>query len=153
MTRYFAYGSNLVTERMHERGAAFAAARPAVLRDHQLRFDKAGRDGTARANVGRAVGGQVFGVVYDLRREGLEALKLYEVGYDLAEVLVECPRPDGGVEVVTARTFVARPDRRTEAPPSRGYVELILEGMRQHQLPDAARADVERAAGLGPLQR
>lgn len=153
MIRYFAYGSNLMTERMRERGAEFAAARPGVLRDHQLRFDKLGRDGTARANVGRVVGGRVHGVVYDLRREGLEALKLFEVGYDVAEVLVECPRPDGGVEVLPARTFVARPDRRTDAPPARGYVDLILRGIEQHGLPDAARADVEQAAGLGPLGR
>lgn len=146
MVRYFAYGSNLMAERLRERGVGFVSARPAVLRDHRLAFDKAGRDGSGRANVIRALGGQVHGVLYELTLDALDTLKLFEAGYDLADVLVECARLDGGVEVLPARTFVARADRRTEAPPTRGYVATILEGMRQHGLPEPARDEVARAA-------
>jgi hypothetical protein len=135
-----------MAERMRERGAEFLSARPAVLRDHRLAFDKAGRDGTGRANVARALGGQVHGVLYEVMPEGLETLKLFESGYDLVDVLVECGRLDGGVEVLPAKTFVARADRRTDAPPARSYVATILEGMRQHGLPQPARDDVARAA-------
>jgi len=146
VVRYFAYGSNLMAERMRERGAEVVSARPAVLRDHRLAFDKAGRDGTGRANVTRVLGGQVHGVLYELTPDGLDTLRIFESGYDLVDVLVECSRLDGGVEVLSAKTFVARANRRTEAPPARSYVSTILEGMRQHGLPEPARDEVLKAA-------
>lgn len=141
-TRYFAYGSNMVAERMRERGAPFLAARPAVLRGHRLVFDKRGFDGSARANVAPAPGAQVHGVVYDLEEGGLEALRGFESGYDLVEVQVELL--DGGGHLA-ARMFVARPDRRTNAPPTRSYLNLILQGRSEHGLPEEARAEVEAA--------
>lgn len=150
MTRYFAYGSNLLTARMRERGAAFARARPAILRGHRLVFDKRGFDGSARANVAPDAGGVVHGVVYDLPGEGLEALRGFEGGYDLAEVQVEVSTEEGGVELLGAAVFVARPDRRTGAAPTRAYVSLILEGLAEHGLPPPAREAVERAAGRPP---
>jgi len=146
MVRYFAYGSNLLGERMRERGAEYFSARPAVLRDYRLTFDKPARDGTARANVRRAIGARVHGVLYELARGGLEALQLFQAGYELADVLVECTRVDGGVEVLTARTFMARAERPAAAPPAPSYVSTILEGVRQHGLPEPARDDVLRAA-------
>jgi hypothetical protein len=149
--RYFAYGSNLMSERMRERGAEILSARPAVLRDHRLAFDKAGRDGSGRANVVRVLGGQVYGVLYEVTQAGLETLRIFESGYDLVDVLVECARPDGGVEVLAAKTFMARADRRTDAPPSRGYLATVLEGIREHRLPEPARDEVERA--LEPKKR
>jgi hypothetical protein len=148
--RYFAYGSNLVVERMRERGAEFLAARPATLRDHALVFDKRSRDGSSRANVSRAADRRVFGVLYDLGAEALEALRQYEGGYDLVDVLVEATRHDGRIEVLPAKTFMARPDRRTDAPPAPRYVDLILQGVEDHQLPEAARREVRRAAGRDP---
>jgi gamma-glutamylcyclotransferase (GGCT)/AIG2-like uncharacterized protein YtfP len=145
VTRYFAYGSNMVVERMQERGAPFTAARPAVLRGHRLVFDKRGFDGSARANVAPAPGGLVHGVLYDLEAGALEALQGFESGYDLQSVEVEVEGPDGPVRA-TAKTFVARPDRRTSAPPARTYLALIIQGLEEHGLPAAARAEVERAA-------
>jgi gamma-glutamylcyclotransferase len=150
VTRYFAYGSNLVIERMRERGADFTAARPAVLRDHRLVFDKRSSDGTSRANVERSVGARVYGVVYEMAADGLRALQQFESGYDLVEVLVQSARADGGVEVVPAKTFLARPDRRISADPSKSYLHMILEGARQHGLPDAAREEILRAAKRKP---
>ena len=153
MTRYFAYGSNLVTERMRERGAAFTAAQPAVLRGHRLVFDKRGFDGSGRASLARAAGGQVHGVLYDLPREGLEALKVFETGYDLVAVQVEVDG-EGRPALVPALAFVARPDRRTTAPPARSYLSIILQGLEEHGLPKAARDEVERAAsGPAPAGR
>ena len=37
------------------------------------------------------------------------------------------------------------PQRRTAAAPLQSYVALILQGLREHQLPEAARLEVERA--------
>lgn len=145
MTRYFAYGSNLVADRMRERGAPFRTARPAVLHGHRLAFDKRGFDGAGRANVVPAEGGRVHGVLYELDEAGLEALRGFESGYDLVEVQVEFTG-DGGGHRVPALVFVARSDRRTHAPPTRTYVGLILQGLADHGLPDEARAEVERAA-------
>lgn len=150
MTRYFAYGSNLVVERMQERGAPFTAARPAVLRGHRLVFDKRGSDGSARANVTPWADGRVYGVVYDLPPGGLETLQVFEGGYDLVAVQLEVTTADGGAKPLAAMTFVARPDRRTAAPPARSYVALVLQGVAEHGLPASARAEVEQAAARGP---
>ncbi len=145
MTRYFAYGSNLVIERMEERGAGFTAASPAVLRDHRLVFDKRGFDGSARANVVPSKGSRVHGVLYELADGALEVLRGFESGYDLVEVQVELLGDDAPGHR-TAWVFVARPDRRTTKPPTRSYVGLIIQGLEEHRLPAEARAEVERAA-------
>jgi len=144
-TLYFSYGSNLSLARMRERGLPAAGARPAVLRDHRLVFDKPGRDGAARANVRLAPGGRVHGVVYAISRDDLDRLRQFEGGYDLEEALVEAGRPDGGVDILAVRLFVARGDGRGLAPPSRLYVETILEGIRDHRLPPEAATEVRRA--------
>jgi hypothetical protein len=60
-------------------------------------------------------------------------------------VEVELAGPEGGAKV-PASLFVARPDRRTNAPPTRSYVALILQGLEEHGLPPEARAQVELAA-------
>ncbi|MBK9518389.1 MAG: gamma-glutamylcyclotransferase [Anaeromyxobacter sp.] len=157
MIRYFAYGSNLMVDRMRERGAAFSEARPAVLRDHCLVFDKRSADGSARANVERSPGDCVHGVIYRMALDGLEALRQFESGYDLVDRQVEAARPQGGVEALAVKVFVARSDRRTSAPPQRRYVALILQGLAEHGLPEEARHEVERAlarkvpgGGAGP---
>lgn len=145
MTRYFAYGSNLVVERMRERGAPFRAARPALLRGHRLVFDKRGFDGSGRANVAPAPDGWVHGVLYELEDGGLDALKGFESGYDLIDVEVELQGSEEAARV-PAKAFVARPDRRTNAPPTRSYVAIILQGLEEHGLPEEARLQVEQAA-------
>jgi len=113
---------------------------------HRLVFDKRGFDGAARANVAPARGERVHGVLYELEEGGLDALKGFESGYDLVDVEVERARPVGTAKV-PAKTFVARPDRRTDAPPTRSYVALVLQGLEEHGLPAEARAQVEQAAG------
>jgi len=143
---YFAYGSNMVVERMRERGVPFVTSQPAVLREHRLVFDKRGRDGSARANVARARGERTFGVLYELSGGALDVLSQFESGYDLVDVAVEVARQDGGVQLLQARTFVARPDRKTAADPTRSYVELILEGAREHGLPEEAQLEILKAA-------
>jgi hypothetical protein len=50
-------------------------------------------------------------------------------------------------------TFVARADRHTNAPPTRSYVGLVLQGLQEHGLPPAARAEVERALQQRPARR
>jgi hypothetical protein len=146
VVRYFAYGSNLLVQRMRERGAPFHSARPAVLRDHRLTFGKRARDGSGRANAVRSAGGRVHGVLYELEREALESLTQFQGGYDLVEVLVETVRLDGRLEVLPAKIFMARSDRTTDAPPSRSYLELILQGLEDHGLPAEAREAVRAAA-------
>jgi gamma-glutamylcyclotransferase len=145
--RYFAYGSNLMAERMRERGVELVSARPAVLRDHRLAVDRAGGDGAGRASLTRLLGGQVHGVLYELAPGGLEALEGLEPGYDVVDVLVECSRLDGGVEVLAARTLMARADRREEAPPARGEVAAVPEELRQRGLPEAGGDEVEQDPG------
>jgi gamma-glutamylcyclotransferase len=147
--RYFAYGSNLMAQRMRERGADFISAQPASLRDYRLTFGKRARDGSGRANVIRSSGGRVHGVLYEIASDALESLKQFQSGYDLVDIIVESVRLDGRREAVPAKTFMARSDRATDAPPSKSYLALILQGLDDHGLPEEAREEVRRAAGRG----
>ncbi|MDX1604973.1 MAG: gamma-glutamylcyclotransferase family protein [Candidatus Competibacterales bacterium] len=133
---YFAYGSNLLPQRLRERVPSSRPLDTATLTGHVLRFHKCGGDGSAKCNVlhtGRAED-RVFGVVYAMlaveqplldRAEGLGA------GYRRA-----------GLTVRTAtrsyRTFcyIAEPDYIDEAlRPYSWYRRLVLDGARHHGLP------------------
>ncbi len=107
--RYFAYGLHLTGRTPRSLGAGLLSARPGVLRDHRMT--------AGHASVRRALGGQVHGVLYELSRADLEALEPAEPGTELADVLVECSRLDGGVEVLSAKTPMARADRADQLPP------------------------------------
>lgn len=61
---YFAYGSNLSTQRMQERIGRVPEARRARLDGYRLVFNKRGTDGTGKANVVADRHGTVWGIVY-----------------------------------------------------------------------------------------
>lgn len=138
MIRYFAYGLHLTGRSPRSLGAGLLSARPAVLRDHRMT--------SGHASVRRALGGQVHGVLYELSRADLEALGPADPDTELADVLVECTRLDGGVEVLAARTPMARADRADELPPlphqgAPGRPGAGLAGSHRHGLPEPRGED------------
>jgi len=145
VVRYFAYGTNLLVERLRERGIPFSSARPGVVRDFRLAVERASRDGPARSTLVHALGGRVHGVLYELEREGLESLGLGASGLDMADVLVECTRLDGGVEVLAAKALMAHAERHAGLPPAPSRLGEALGEQHQHGLPEPVRDGVERA--------
>ena len=134
---YFAYGSNMSTARLAARVREIRALGVGRLHDHELVFDKPGRDGTAKANVRPAGGRLVHGVVWEIGSDSLSALDRFEPGYirhELEIVVTGLPR-------LSAWTYVYAGEA-SDAAASIEYVRHLLDGAREHGLP------VEVLAGL-----
>ena len=148
-SRCFAYGSNLDPEQMLARVASAVALGRARLAGWSFACNKLGRDGTAKANLVRAAGGSVWGVVYELDTVHLAVLDRFEGGYERLELEVELD--DGRGQ--HAHVYVS--ERLAPEPmPLEAYKALILRGARAHGLPEEwvralerlpSRPDPERA--------
>lgn len=128
MSRYFAYGSNMFTAQMSERCPGAANPVPAVLADHAWLCNERGV-----ATISPVVGREVHGVVWDVTDEHLDSLDQYEgvaAGrYRRATTTVTT----AAGERITAVVYI---DNRVEpGPPRPGYLERVLAGASEHQLP------------------
>ena len=126
---YFAYGSNLSSARMRERVPSARAAGVARLLGYRLTTDKAGRDGTGKANLTPAAGEEVWGLVWQLDAAHWPALDACEGGYERIAVDPE-PAP------ARAQTYLSR--QLTSDPVlAAAYKRFLVEGAREHGLPAA----------------
>ena len=75
---YFAYGSNMLASRLLARLPDAVLVEPALLPRYVLRFNKRGRDGSAKCNVLRHPHATVPGVLYRLDVRGLARLDRIE---------------------------------------------------------------------------
>jgi gamma-glutamylcyclotransferase len=129
---YFAYGSNLDPAQMRERLPRARAVGVARLPDHELAFHKPGRDGSGKASLVAAPGGEVWGALYEVELEDLHALDAFEGGYVRVSLTVRT----GGGEIRQAASY--RSDRADpHMAPARWYAARVLRGARAHGLPCA----------------
>jgi hypothetical protein len=136
---YFAYGSNLKPARMRGRIPGARDLGPARLPGHALRLDKRSSDGSGKANLAEDASGCVWGALYAIEAADWPVLDRFESGY--ARVAVEVVTPGG--ERLPAQTYVA--ERLTSDPvPFDWYKRLIVEGAREHGLPESWIAWLER---------
>lgn len=133
---YFAYGSNLLTCRLRQRTPSARVVDRAILRQHELRWHKAATDGSGKCDAVpvEKPDAYVMGVVYEIdveEKPWLDAAETLGVGYAEKEVQVETPA--GRLQ---ARTYYAL---RTDpaAVPYDWYQALVVNGAREHALPDA----------------
>ena len=136
-TCYFAYGSNLSAARL--RGRAPSAVRRGVARapGFALRLDKRGADGSAKANIHPAAGGVVWGAVYALDPEDWPRLDACERDY--ARIAIDVWMGEKPMRVHTYRSDLLIED----AVAFEWYKQLILDGAREHGLPEEWRAVLE----------
>ncbi len=137
MTRvchYFAYGSNMNTARVAERGLATGRVQRAVLPGYALVFDKVSRahPECAHANIVYAPGEVVEGLIYQLARTQ-EILKMdrfenapVNYGREVVEVTAEV---DGVGAPIAAWTYFANAHARKPGllPPA-SYLAHLLKG-------------------------
>ncbi|WP_187326838.1 gamma-glutamylcyclotransferase family protein [Martelella lutilitoris] len=151
---YFAYGSNMLGERLLRRCPSARALGPAVLEDHALDFAKPGRDGSGKATIWATPGARVFGVLFSLEPGDCDLLDGFEgrgKGYDRVEDCVV--RPMAGGAPVTAFTYMAPPAFRASGLlPFDWYHALIIAGARQNGLPEEYIARLEGIAALADPQ-
>jgi cation transport regulator ChaC len=128
---YFAYGSNLNRARMRQRVPSARTEAVAFLEHHRFVCSKRGRDGSAKANLVPVSGCRVWGVIYRIAQPRLALLDRFETGYERVDVEVHTAAG------VARRASTYRSDRIIDAPvPFDWYRELILEGAREHGLPE-----------------
>ena len=142
---YFAYGSNMSRARLIGRVPGAEHVGVARCDGYALRFDKPGRDGSAKANLAPAPDGVVWGVVWRIAAADWARLDACEPGY--LRVLVAVGLGDEGLgdEGVRrqAHAYVYR-GPAIAVPPLRAYLDHLLEGAREHGLPE----DYRRALAL-----
>mgnify|MGYP000400266959 CR=1 FL=1 len=126
---YFAYGSNMSQERLQERIPEAKPQGKAKLNNYQLVINKAGSDGSGKANLKADSGSEVWGVVYELDSSSLPELDTYEPGYD--RELVEV-KTEAGTSLI-AVTY--RSEKTGEDKPYEWYKQHLLAGAYEHSLP------------------
>ena len=138
--KYFAYGSNMLESRLTQDQRIPSARFDAVgrLGDHALRFEKVGRDGSAKCNAPTVSDGTVYGVLFTVAEDSLDQLDLVEDvargGYSRRDVEVELPAG----AVTRAITYVAGKDHiRGDVLPLDWYQALVVAGAMEHDLPRA----------------
>lgn len=138
---YFAYGSNMLRERLVARCPSARPLRSAfVAGDFELVFCKRSIDGSGKAALVRVGAGgataRIYGVVYELDTGDRTNLDRVEGdGYTPDCVPVQCVATGQKRDVFT---YLGEPAALTLGlKPYDWYVALMLAGCRQHDLPHA----------------
>jgi gamma-glutamylcyclotransferase len=141
--RYFAYGSNMLRERLRARVPSAGAIGVAMLPDYRLDFAKVSTDKSGKADVVRVPGSSTYGVLFELDERELAALDRAE-GADYQRDLIDVGFGDA---VVKACCYFAKDSRRQVGLlPYCWYVALIKAGATQHALPETYQESFRRSS-------
>lgn len=145
---YFAYGSNMSLRRLRARTPSARLVTTAALHGHQLRFHKAGRDGSAKCDA-YATGDpshQVIGVVFELEAAEKPALDIAEgLGLGYQEKTADAIARGG--HVLSARTYYAT-HIDPHLHPFVWYKYHVLTGGRENGLPAAYLLRIEEVMAV-----
>ena len=152
----FAYGSNMLWQRIRERVPSAVPLGPARLAGYQLHWHKVGKDSSGKCDIRPAAdpGMLVHGVLYRFHRSDKHLLDIAEglgFGYDEIEVRVETAH--GTLVALAYAATHIEPTLR----PYDWYQALVVAGAIEHGLPTdyvaalrrieaIADADAQRAA-------
>jgi len=141
--RYFAYGSNMLTDRLRERVPSATAIGIGRLGGHELRWDKrSGHDGSGKCDA-EATGRQedvVWGVVFELDPDEKSALDRAEgLGAGYMDKTVQVSTDAGPVTAVMYYAI----DKDASLRPYHWYKALVIAGAREHGLPAGYRSRLE----------
>lgn len=144
---YFAYGSNMLTERLRARVGSARPIGAAWLPGMALGFAKRGRDLSGKAMIapGTETAHPLHGVLFEIDAGEIAVLDRFEgPGYARATLSVTA----GGASRA-AQVYVPRPGHLDPAlRPFDWYLDLILAGARQHALPPTWIATLAATARL-----
>lgn len=134
MLLYFAYGSNMLRERLVARVSTARAVAVGVVRDYRLDFAKVSKDESGKGDIVSSIGGEVWGVLYEFDASQKADLDKHEGPHYLArEVVVSTTEGDQA-----AWAYTAQPHRRDPSKvPYDWYLALVVAGARQGRLPAA----------------
>jgi hypothetical protein len=142
--KYFAYGSNMLTERFRARVGGAVALSEVFVCGYRLRFHKRSDDGSGKCNI-IETGSQedrVYGVVFEIPKEQLPRLdeaEGFKKGYDHKYV------PLLGRPEARALTYVAETNYIDERLlPYKWYHRLVIAGAEQRELPPNYIAELRK---------
>jgi len=138
---YFAYGSNMSSNRLIERISSAKVIGPASLDGFIWCCNKLAHDGTARANLMSDDAAVVLGVLFSMKVKQWRRLDQLETGYRRIEVEVEHKG-----ELKKAYTYQS--DLLTRQPPSEIYISFIVDGLLEHQMSSEYVSEIRREAGI-----
>ena len=126
MLNYFAFGSNMSAQRMHDRIGWSPSRSGAILPDYEMIFNKHSNDG-GKANIMSSPGNIVEGILYSVNEEDLLILDKYEgvatKQYKRQKIEVR----NNNKLSITAVTYKALNTGKVSAP-TEEYLNYILEG-------------------------
>lgn len=133
---YFAYGSNMSLARLRERVPSATSLGCYILRKHDLRFHKSGKDGSAKCDAYFSDDPEhaVYGVLFDIDYEHKSALDKAEgLGHGYEEKVVSIVSTND-FSLINALTYAATNiDARMK--PFSWYVNHVLIGATEAFLP------------------
>ena len=134
---YFAYGSNMLTERLRARCPSATATGRAFADGAVIEFSKRSKDNSGKATLRKKAGGRTPGVLFEIPKAELDDLDTHEgvgKGYQRCDAFrVRLIDGDG---FATAVTYLAT-GRDSSLLPYDWYLALVIAGARQHGLGEA----------------
>ena len=126
MLNYFAFGSNMSAQRMHERLGWSPSRSGAILPDYEMIFNKHSNDG-GKANIISSPGNIVEGILYSVNEEDLLILDKFEGVSSKQYKRYEIEVRDNNKNSIPAVAYKALNTGKVSAP-SEEYLNYILEG-------------------------
>jgi gamma-glutamylcyclotransferase len=142
---HFAYGSNMNRAQMLSRTGKILEEHNASLPNYEVRFNKKVRGGTAGANIQLASGKTVHGVLYKIEEGAFRSLDRYEGVPDHYRRIEVQVTPEGG-QPVPAQIYIASKIEKGLRP-SATYLQAMLDGAGEHNLPASYIGEIKTAAG------
>ena len=110
--KYFAYGSNMNPQRLKDRKVSFSKREPAIMKDHELFFNKQASRNPKEgyANFAPKEGKYVEGALYEVYEEAIQELDRcegYPKHYDRKIIKVHTTNGDE----IDALVYIAQPDK------------------------------------------
>lgn len=131
---YFAYGSNMLNERLAARCPSASLAGIAFAPDHALKFAKIGKDRSGKATLFPQQGAHQFGVLFKINRNDLGALDMAEsAGYRRDDSFLVFRTKDHAK--IPVMTYLGT-DLEDGLKPFDWYLDLVIAGAKQHNLPE-----------------
>lgn len=144
---YFAYGSNMLTERLVDRCSSAKAVSTALINGYRIEFSKRSKDESGKATLVRENNSIVHGILYKINYRDLKSLDAAEgAGYGYERITIEV-RAGKDNDLIDAYSYIATKTDSTLRPYS-WYKALVLAGASQHGLPKDYQLKISKCEAI-----
>jgi hypothetical protein len=147
---YFAYGSNMLTERLRRRCPSANLLGVATVENWAFTFSKRSKHGCGMGTISQSAGSKLFGVVFEIEereRNKLDAAEGLGYGYDRDDAFAVQMRDSSQILITT--TYIANPSHYDlTLKPFDWYRALVIAGAKQHALPSDYVGTLEGTASI-----